>query len=86
MWLGYLTWWRVDVVGYNVICFYYLRDYPKILMGRCKMEKWQYDLLASKYGHENIKFSANKSHITGEGKTLKAIRKSLKTLAYTEIK
>jgi len=36
------------------------------------MEKWQYDLLASKYGHENIKFSANKSHITGEGKTLKA--------------
>jgi hypothetical protein len=50
------------------------------------MEKYQYDLLANRWGHENIKFSANKSHITGEGKTLKEIRKSLKTLAYTEIK
>jgi hypothetical protein len=49
------------------------------------MEKYQYDLLANRWGHENIKFSANKSHITGEGKTLKEIRKSLKTLAYTEL-
>ena len=24
-------------MGYNVICFYYLQDYPKILMGRCKV-------------------------------------------------
>ena len=48
------------------------------------MEKYQYDLLASRWGHENIKFSQNKPQVIGEGKVLKEIKKSLKTLAYRE--